>query len=276
MRCGASRKSSAERDGGVSTTIRSHVPGRRQLAELLHRHVLLRAGERRGDRLVEGVGEDLLGAVRGGVGLHHLVEGAAHVEHHRVQLARPRAVRHARPTRPRLVAQLRQPQRLGQPARRVDRQHGDPRGRGPPRAAPARRGGRLADAAGAAADHDPGRRVVEQRVDVERRRSSCARRPGCHQRRRPARRGCRGRRRRPGAAAPAAGRPPRAAGPAPRPRPRPARRARRSRPTSPSIISGARASPADGQAGADARGVHPAVRGRRHRAVRAATAGAPG
>ena len=28
MRCGASRKSSAERDGGVSTTIRSHVPGR--------------------------------------------------------------------------------------------------------------------------------------------------------------------------------------------------------------------------------------------------------
>ena len=26
MRCGASRKSSAERDGGVSTTIRSHLP----------------------------------------------------------------------------------------------------------------------------------------------------------------------------------------------------------------------------------------------------------
>ena len=26
MRCGASRKSSAERDGGVSTTIRSHFP----------------------------------------------------------------------------------------------------------------------------------------------------------------------------------------------------------------------------------------------------------
>ena len=26
MRCGASRKSSADRDGGVSTTIRSHSP----------------------------------------------------------------------------------------------------------------------------------------------------------------------------------------------------------------------------------------------------------
>ena len=37
-----------------------------------------------------------------------------------------------------LVAQLRQPQRLGQPARRVDREHGDRAARGPPRAAPAR------------------------------------------------------------------------------------------------------------------------------------------
>ena len=70
-RFGASRKSSAERDGGVSTTMRSHGPSRvglgAQLAELLHRHVLLRARERAGDRLVEGVGEDLGGLLGGGV-----------------------------------------------------------------------------------------------------------------------------------------------------------------------------------------------------------------
>ena len=58
-----------------------------QLTQLLHRHVLLRAGERRAHGLVERVGEDLLGALGVGVGEHDLVEGPLHVEHHRVQLA---------------------------------------------------------------------------------------------------------------------------------------------------------------------------------------------
>ena len=60
-RRGASRKSSAWRVGGVSTTMRSNVPGGVQLVELLHRHVLLRARERAGDVPVEAVLEDALG-----------------------------------------------------------------------------------------------------------------------------------------------------------------------------------------------------------------------
>ena len=107
-------------------------------------------------RLVEGVGEDLRGLLGGRVRLDDLVEGALHVEHHRVEAAAAGGVgpRH----RARGVVELDQAHRLRQPPGRVDREDDDP----PPRSAArsAERGGRrgLADAAGAAADDDPGRR----------------------------------------------------------------------------------------------------------------------
>ncbi len=71
--------------------------------------------------------------------------------------------------RPRGVVELLDPHRLRQPSGRVDGEHDDlaaalggaERQRG--------RGRGLADATRAAADDDPGRRVVEQRVDVQRR-----------------------------------------------------------------------------------------------------------
>ena len=121
-RAGASRKSSADRDGGVSTTIRSHSSAGAQLAQLLHRHVLLRAGEGRAHRLVERVGEDLRGPLRVGVREHDLVEGPLHVEHHGVQLAAAGLGVDALDLA-RGVVQLGQAQRLGQPAGRVDGQH---------------------------------------------------------------------------------------------------------------------------------------------------------
>ena len=58
-------------------------------------------------------------ALVGRVPLDQLVEGALGVEHHRPQLARPSRRVHA----PLLVAQLAQPERVGEPPRRVDRQH---------------------------------------------------------------------------------------------------------------------------------------------------------
>ena len=87
--------------------------------QLLHRHVLLRAGERRGDVLVQAVVEDALGALgRRGVALDQLVEGALGVEHHRAQTcpapsspalrrtarAPPAAPRWSSPSRPMLLA----------------------------------------------------------------------------------------------------------------------------------------------------------------------------
>ena len=62
MRCGASRKSSAERDGGVSTTIRSHRPSRRSWPSFSIAMYSCVPEKRRGQRLVEGVGQDLRGA----------------------------------------------------------------------------------------------------------------------------------------------------------------------------------------------------------------------
>ena len=63
-RPGASRKSSALRVGGVSTTTRSKSLVLVQLVELLGRHVLLRARQRAGDVAVEAVGQDALGLRR--------------------------------------------------------------------------------------------------------------------------------------------------------------------------------------------------------------------
>jgi hypothetical protein len=99
------------------------------------------------------------------VRLDDLVEGPLHVEHHRVEAAALAVVDAL--DRPRHVVQLGEAHRLRQPPRGVDREDDDaapPLGRPEPE-----RGGRrrLADAPGAAAHDDAGRRVVEQGVDVQ-------------------------------------------------------------------------------------------------------------
>jgi hypothetical protein len=143
------------------------VGGGPQLAELLHRHVLLGAGERAGQRLVEGIGQDLLGLVGGRVRLDDLVEGALHVEHHGVEAAAVGGVQAG--YRAGGVVQLGQAQGLGQPPGRVDGQHDHAAARfrcpQPQRGG----GGGLADPAGAAAQHDPGRPVDQQCLDVQQR-----------------------------------------------------------------------------------------------------------
>ena len=138
------------------------------LPELLHRHVLLRPREGARQRLVEGVVEDLPGLLRAGLALHHLVEGALHVEHHRVERAAGPSLTGADPRhRARGVVELGDAHRLGQPAGRVDGEHHDVP---PALGGPQRQGGRdrgLAHAAGAAAHDDADRRVVEEGIDVE-------------------------------------------------------------------------------------------------------------
>jgi hypothetical protein len=65
------------------------VPGRillcAELAEFLHGHVFLSSSKRRRQRLVKRIGQDLLCPIRIGVRFDYLIEGALHVEHHRVQ-----------------------------------------------------------------------------------------------------------------------------------------------------------------------------------------------
>ena len=136
-----------------------------ELAELLHRHVLLRARERAGDRLVEGVREDLVGLLGGRVGDDDLVERPLHVEHHRVERATGRRVDVVH--RPRGVVELGEAHRLGEPPGGVDGEDDD---LAPLlRRAQSESGGRggLADPAGAAAHDDVGMPVGEQRVDVQ-------------------------------------------------------------------------------------------------------------
>ncbi|MCY1371936.1 hypothetical protein D9M69_591060 [compost metagenome] len=134
------------------------------LAELLHRHVLLRARERARQRDVERVGQDLLGLLGAGLREHHLVEGALHVEHHRVEVT----LALDPGDRARGVVELLDAHRLREPAGRVDGEDDDLAHAlgGPQRER--RAGRRLADAAGAAAHDDAGAGVVEQGVDVER------------------------------------------------------------------------------------------------------------
>ena len=157
-----------------------------QLAELLHRHVLLRPGEGAGDRLVEGVREDLLGLLRRRVGHDDLVEGPLHVEHHRVERPAGRGVDVL--DGPGGVVQLGQAHRLGQPAGRVDGEDDDPAALLGGPEAEGRGRGRLADAAGTTADDDVGTPVGQQRVDVQARSRGAW--PGCSPRvprRRPSR-----------------------------------------------------------------------------------------
>ena len=100
-----------------------------ELVELGDRGELLRAGDRARELLVDPVGEHLVARalVRREV-LDQLVERALGVEHHRPQLAAHLdAVRGEAlgVDQPRLVAELLEPERVGQPPRRVDRHHGD-------------------------------------------------------------------------------------------------------------------------------------------------------
>ncbi len=136
-----------------------------ELAELLHRHVLLGAGERARQRLVERVLVDLLGLVGRRVGRDDLVEGPFHVEHHRVEAAALRRIHGF--DRARDVVELGEPHRLGQPPCRVDGQHDDlPPGLGGLQRK--RRGRRrLADSPRPAADHDADGRVRDQCVEIE-------------------------------------------------------------------------------------------------------------
>ena len=148
------------------------VPGRRrvdddeveaaavvQLVELLHRHVLLRARERAGDVAVEAVVEDAGGLlVVARVRLHQLVERGLGVEHERVEATTRRGVAVGIPALARdLVRRVRQvlePERVGEALGRVDGD--DDRVATAARALDRerRRGRRLADAAGAAAQDD--------------------------------------------------------------------------------------------------------------------------
>jgi hypothetical protein len=143
-----------------------------ELAELLHRHVLLRPGEARGQRLVERVGQDLRGPVRVGVRLDDFIERPLHVQHHRVQAAAAGGVDAVH--RPRGVVQGGQAHRLGQPPGWVDGQHaGLPAAFGGAQADRGRGRG-LADAARSAADDDPGPPVIDDPVHVQLHRAHAA------------------------------------------------------------------------------------------------------
>jgi hypothetical protein len=133
------------------------VPGRRrvehqqvvealavQLVELLHRHVLLRAGHGVRQLAVDRVGEHgVARALVGRVLVHQLVEGALGVEHHRPQLALHRRIHQVG-----LVSQLVQAQRVREAARGVDREDGDLAATGGHAERDGRGGGCLAHAAG--------------------------------------------------------------------------------------------------------------------------------
>ena len=141
-RSGASRKSSALRLGGVSSTRRSKSPTLVELVEALHRHVLLRARDGRGQLAVDPVAQHRLPRLLvGGVAAHHVVERALGIEHQRPQLALHLDAGRLEPRRVHqqlLVPQLRHAQGLGQAPRRIDRDDRDLPGRARPLRVPAR------------------------------------------------------------------------------------------------------------------------------------------
>ena len=150
-RPGASRNSSALRDGGVSRTSRSNSSACIELVELGDRGQLLRPRDRGRQLAIDAVGLDLLGPVRVWRDpFDQLVERPLGVEHHRPQLALDihRAGGQAIGIDPaRLVLELLEPERVGQPVGGVDRHDRDLRAarRHPERDRGRRR--RLADAA---------------------------------------------------------------------------------------------------------------------------------
>jgi hypothetical protein len=138
---------------------------RAHLVDLLHRRVLGAARERVRDVLVDAVREDAL--ARGGVGRearHQLVEGALHVEHHGVELAR--GGHPSRVSQPRADGLRLEPsadaERVGEALGRVDGEHEHAPAASGSAEPDRRREGGLADATGAyAGDHAP----REQRLD---------------------------------------------------------------------------------------------------------------
>jgi hypothetical protein len=132
---GAARRGSVDDDEVPGALLlRAHA----ELAELLHGHVLLRAGERGRQGLVEGIAEDLLGPGLVRMPLDDLVEGPLHVEHHREQRSGP--VRGADPRHlPWGVVEGRQPHRLREALGGVDGEHADAAPHSRRRAGPGRR-----------------------------------------------------------------------------------------------------------------------------------------
>ena len=141
-----------------------------ELVELRDRGELLRARDRAGELLVDPVGEDLVARARRPARGARSAASNVRLESSIIAHSSPRLdpVRERSSDEPRLVAELLEPERVGQPPRRVDGHHGD---RAPSRGQPQRerrRGRRLADAAGAGADGDP--LAVEQRLESRQQR----------------------------------------------------------------------------------------------------------
>ena len=116
------------------------APGAVELVELGDRRELLRARDRARELLVDAVGEDVVArCVVGREALDELVERALGVEHHRPQLAAHLdavAGEAVGVDEARLVAELVEAERVGQPLGGVDRDDGD--ALRPPRRAPSR------------------------------------------------------------------------------------------------------------------------------------------
>ena len=153
-RFGASRKSSAERDGGVSTTMRSHSLGGDELARASPSPCTPASRRRRTTATGRRGWRRSARPVRA---------WSARARRRRTSASCPASSRRAAPlstpfTCARGVVEFGQPHRLGEPSRRVDREHhGAPSGLGAEQRH--RRGRRrLAHAAAAARDDDPGAR----------------------------------------------------------------------------------------------------------------------
>ena len=128
---------------------------RRQLQQLLHRHVLVAAGQGGGGVAVEAVLEDAArGGLVGGVAGDELVEGALHVEDHGPELARRRHSGTGGES-PRPAREPPQPEAGGEAPRGVDGAHQDPAAAAGGAQREGGGGGGLAHAPGAADDEDP-------------------------------------------------------------------------------------------------------------------------
>ena len=134
-----------------------------ELVELRDRGELLRAGDRARELLVDPVREDLVARARRPARAARSARRTCAWRRASSPTAR-RRTGVERSTTARLVAELVEPERVGEPPRRVDRHHGDLQRRArPARARRAADGRRLADAAGPGADDDP--LALEQRLD---------------------------------------------------------------------------------------------------------------
>ena len=147
------------------------LAARVQFVEPLDRHVLLRARQRPRDRPVDRVAEQRLGLLRARRLLaYEPVERRRRVEHERPQLALARLADAGDVVRGVGRRARLQPECLGEPARRIDRDDDDAASGAGRRHPERRRGGGLADATGPAGDEQ--RRVVHGRGERPRARAS--------------------------------------------------------------------------------------------------------